>query len=42
MRVFYALLLAGVMAILLGADAFAAEAAGRVALVIGNAKYPGQ
>jgi hypothetical protein len=40
MRVFYALLLAGVMAILPGADAFAAEGAGRVALVIGNTKYP--
>lgn len=40
MWVFYALLLAGVVAVSTGADALAADEPGRAALVIGNAKYP--
>jgi tetratricopeptide (TPR) repeat protein len=40
MRVICALLFAGVMALFANAEAFAADGSGRVALVIGNAKYP--
>jgi tetratricopeptide (TPR) repeat protein len=40
MRVFGALIFAGVMVLFANAAAFAAGGSGRVALVIGNAKYP--
>jgi hypothetical protein len=40
MRVFFALLLSGVLGLLANSQALAAARSGKVALVIGNAKYP--
>src|ERR1700682_4995909 len=40
MRVIFALALAGIVAFLASAEAFASDGPNRIALVIGNAKYP--